>query len=728
MVSITIMFIFLLHSSTVETAENAVNLAGLTNGKNFKDCLVHIVLQPHKDFELNYYTFSSSIVIHVDTSGVVRNRSNVSGNNRKMHDQKWGPSDRLQYLKCILTLVVVDQLPGSLVPLKSDLFLQKSVFNHNSAAHSVLVPSYFVLVSLKSLDGLRESIKSAIQDFTSRLRHRYFHLVFWLPLTAVDHETRATGWFYCSYCSRHRKYTPFDCPKLSSCSESMIAAHESATEGGKGVQWRLSADNSDTLLRLMTLSACRPTLKLSSLCVHSEPDIVLHFLFQGLNKAERDSNRSGYDDDGNYPVVWHEESIGYITTATYFLPTGKRYQFRFITTHGIAHSGMSLVVLLSPFDAKIWLALGITVVVISFALAGLGDGGMVLTCLANIQWLTTMCIDQPSVHKVFRRVSSTKAAAAMMVGWLILAIVMVTCYKAKIKSTYMLEPSYETSLKYLRDLKGFKLFFMYKYLSFSSCGFLKFVKDHVADCQRRNARNPKKHKLHELDCEAVVGSWICPDWSLSVKQVSVCSAIKSYTKTDRLMTEVCGYNVCSQRYSRWLGRYHKLLQKLLRHARVRDPSLLTEVVVNELIEPNTALVIAHDELESTWKKVKHIMVHTGLKFAHNRDTLVDDLLSISPHYKISSGFVSVAGHKNIFVCRAKMLMESGMYRFWERWEKLRRVWAQRTVEYPNFMALSLRNSDVAVVFHLYLYFISFSGIGILGEVAYKHYAGARSPL
>lgn len=77
---------------------------------------------------------------------------------------------------------------------------------------------------------------------------------------------------------------------------------------------------------------------------------------------------------------------------------------------------MSLRVQLSPFDGRIRLALGITVIVISLAVAGLGEEIIVLTSLVNIQLVALMCIIDPLVHNVFRYVSSTRAAAATMVG------------------------------------------------------------------------------------------------------------------------------------------------------------------------------------------------------------------------------------------------------------------------------------------------------------------------
>ena len=104
------------------------------------------------------------------------------------------------------------------------------------------------------------------------------------------------------------------------------------------------------------------------------------------------------------------------------------------------------------------------------------------------------------------------------------------------------------------------------------------------------------------------------------------------------------------------------------------------------------------------------MLRTRRKFASNIDTITDGVLSVAPKYKISSGFAF--NGKNVLLTRAKVLTESGIYTLWKRREELRareENWAGiMGGKYSTFVALSLSNSDLPIVFLVYTYCLCFS--------------------
>ena len=101
-------------------------------------------------------------------------------------------------------------------------------------------------------------------------------LVMWRPL-GEDTMAAISGWFSCSYCAKSKQYTPFYCPDLSQCSESMATAYEDATEGGMGVEWRTTKGRLRVLHKFITLSPCPLTLGQHGDCIQNEPQTLIHF-------------------------------------------------------------------------------------------------------------------------------------------------------------------------------------------------------------------------------------------------------------------------------------------------------------------------------------------------------------------------------------------------------------------------------------------------------------------
>ena len=697
-----------------------LNIGSLIKGKHFENCLVHVITQGFRSDSLDYSSFSNPVGID---SGQYRSRRipNWLAPPFLYSGGKHEPSDQLRYLRCLLTLVIVDRLPGSLSKINHFLFDQRYTFRHNSDAYFVLL-GYYILISRSLPKTLVEAVKQEIKLFAHRISYmqdfpmNYFP-VFWLPL-GTEATPGISGWFSCTYCAKSKQYTPFYCTDLSDCSESMVNAYEDASEGGKGVEWRMTKGRRRVFPTFISLPPCPLTLGQHGDCIQNEPDNFFNFLFQGLNESLLQENAKLKADGVGFinPRVVRDEFIK-DSWPIYFMATGQRYELRFITSHGVAQNDLSVGILLCPFQRKVWLALAVAMVSFSLALAGLKNDGVLPTVGENFHCFVAMCLEQYVLGKVLRGTSFKVAPVIMLSSWLIFVVVVVNVYKATLKSTYMLEPSYETYMKHLRDLQGFQLYFIHKFPWYNASTLAPAVKRYEAACKSWNERRPDIG--NRLDCKAEFYRYQCGGMSSEVQEVSLCSAMASFDVSWRIRSIDYWFANDNEKYRKWVVGYYNLTRGLLQHTRARDPDALNELVANELKEPKTALVVPRERFDTIWKQVKGAMVATGAKLANNRDTDSEGLLSISLHYGISSGFVATPGHKNIFVFRAKVLTESGIYRLWIEWEQFRKIWEQPKVEYPSFVALSLTNSDVGVIFILYIYCVCVCVVAVTAEMVSK---------
>ncbi|CAG7786078.1 unnamed protein product, partial [Allacma fusca] len=95
---------------------------------------------------------------------------------------------------------------------------------------------------------------------------------------------------------------------------------------------------------------------------------------------------------------------------------------------------------------------------------------------------------------------------------------------------------------------------------------------------------------------------------------------------------------------------------------------LDTVIEKNLMHPNTALVVPYTEFDYYWNHVNKKMREKNLKFWHNRKNSNDPLLR--PQI-----FVSVVGYVpekyNHVGKRLRIMITSGLYLFWEKWDKIR---------------------------------------------------------
>ena len=98
-----------------------------------------------------------------------------------------------------------------------------------------------------------------------------------------------------------------------------------------------------------------------------------------------------------------------------------------------------------------------------------------------------------------------------------------------------------------------------------------------------------------------------------------------------------------------------------------------------------------------------------VRFAHSEDF---ESFGNMFGFQLTSGFNEYVG--NAVHQRGEMLMESGIFWLWKKWEKLGRVFNSRKMPSgKTFVELSFRNSDLHLTFGVYLVgvFIALLSVG-----------------
>ena len=698
---------------------------------HFKNCLIH-TLRLNSVSEFDYTKLSSPAVVGT-AQDLRKRRHNYAHTERR--PQSWKhEADQMRYLSCILNIVTLAFLTQSVSSHQTYGWLrQKFVFNNEAGTKFQLHSQLVIFDAAKNDEDVPNTsevvqLRLEMEYFVSINTIEYFLPTFWLR-RSIDGSTRA--WFHCWYCGLTENFVPFNCPGLESCSKNMMDVYVDATQDGRNVQWLLRQDGR-YLQHSSKPAVCTPeNVQPHETCERKEPGTVLEFLSEGLNTTKPLSSATRAR---QLPQITYAEITGYNHPA-FVLSTGERYQFRFITSDSIFKHGMTLGTLTSPFQLELWLCLGATTLILAVLLARL-TGFSFLRCGLNVVHLASTMLEQPVQLLQYRpgtSLLSLRACRVTMGTWLLCILAIGMTYKAMLKSTYMLEPKFETKLEYLKDLQGFTLYFLHAISSETTPRSRQSLESHMAMCTKLRKVYEERYGIgfDELDCEAEFYTTTCDAWLHyleGVRNLSFCSAVQTHItlysiarekKCKGIIVDLMFTGKESERLfsythdgenSHCLCDHHRLIKRLMQHVRVHDEAELESLLMNGLSHPRTALVVPQQSFEKTWEQVRKVMKTTRKKFASNIQTKNDPVLSISPKYKISSGF-GIEG-KNVLLWRAKVLMESGLQKLWKSREVVGQRRAKKfngmTGKYSSFIPLSLSNSDFIIVFHVYMYCILFA--------------------
>ena len=152
-------------------------------------------------------------------------------------------------------------------------------------------------------------------------------------------------------------------------------------------------------------------------------------------------------------------------------------------------------------------------------------------------------------------------------------------------------------------------------------------------------------------------------------------------------------------FQKWVTRQGTLLENMASRSRVRSFSPMRNVIRDEMLQPRTAFASPAATFDTNWKTFEEESRGLNVHFVHSEHD--EDFGSSMFGYHLTSGFNEYVG--NGVHRRGEMLMESGIFGLWKRWEKIPHDFRnQNAPSGKTFVELSFGNSDVHLVFVVYL--------------------------
>ena len=411
-----------------------------------------------------------------------------------------------------------------------------------------------------------------------------------------------------------------------------------------------------------------------------------------------DSNRSAVSDIvGNhnfasaYPylkyssVTQNEHPVGVILV-------GRSVEYRFITADGIQRNLASVATFAAPFSGNVWLALGCTILFLSVCVTAVSSRSFSHTLPRSI-----IDVAASLVEKVVVNAQVSHAGSIMLSCWILVAIVVSTCYRSMMKSNYLIEPKYGTRWNSFREIENFTFIYTESINEESVDAFLK-----QAFRDWKEGLNVCKTNASSFDHKCVLGHehlfWqaYCSMVPESVDERNGCAGfhLMPFVKFFCLLQHCPDDRV----FKEWLRRRASLLQNMASHSRVRPFSRIRGVIREELLQPHTPFVSPAEMFDADWKTFEEESKALLVRFAHSE--YFENFGSMFG-YQLTSGFNEYVG--NAVPLRGEMLMKSGIFWLWKKREKLRQDFNSRKASNgKTFVDLSFRNSDLHLTFGVYL--------------------------
>ena len=583
--------------------------------------------------------------------------------------------------------------------------------------HSILrqiMPEYFVLFTIFDKDWGLEGSRYGLQDVTHDIVHKFFHsqyqykanlpALFAFPIDPRTEENHLKGYQYCWFCAKEYKVLAFSCSSAPHCPAAMMEAYLSMlSQSRRDIPW-MYFKKGHAVLPLDANAFCPLTLQQNSLCLADEIDIVASFLTEGSNRSGVSEVFSQSSFPKGYPCLKYS-SVTMDEHPISVIPAGRSVQFRFITADGIQRDLASFATFAAPFSGNVWLALGCATIFLAVCIAAVGS----LSCIYALPG-SVIQIAAPLVEKVVVDTRFSHAASTMMTCWIFVAIVVTTCYKSMMKSNYMIEQKYTTRWKSFKEIENFTLVYAESirdevWRSSLTRG-LENWKENLIVC--RTGIKTYDHKC-VLSHEHLFWQTYCFVIPASADERSACEVfwLMVSTKHFCLLGQQCPDNA---NFKMWLSRRTSLLWNMANHSRIRGFGKIRRVIREELLQPRTAFVSPAETFDADWKIFEEESNVLGVRFSHSEDY---ESFGSMFGFQLTSGFNEHVG--NAVHQRGEMLMESGIFWLWKKWEMLRRVFNSPKV--PNgktFVELSFRNSDLHLTFGVYVVgvFIALLFVGV----------------
>ena len=674
----------------------------------FHHCL-SLIVDFSTQLPFNYETSDVPRTFYNYPSSYLRNYTfhNEIDNSREIWHMHRG-IQKMQRFRCILTMLSV--LQGTVDLNHAGISLnrvlsQYNVFGDSASISGPSMPEYFVVFSV-----LDENLGPVGSDgeFTHDFVRKFFHAryaahlpaLFALQIRPVHDGERLKGFFYCWYCAAELKLSQFTCTTEARCPAEMMDAYSSILSvSRRNIPW-IYFKRGQKVQPLSMSNFCPLTLGRNASCLAEEIDIVGSFLTEG-------SNRSAVANIVRNTTFWNGfPSVSYKRAEPGdhpmdVLPVGRSVQFRFITADGIQSDRASFASFAAPFSDYLWLALGCTTIFLAISVAALSNHSFICTLPRNI-----VAVIAPLLEKVTFDARVSHATQVVMTSWIFVAIVITTSYKCMMKSNYMIEPKYATKWKSLREIENFTLIHAENIYDETWRNIImsefKVWEDKSNVCmkeaklQGQTCSQSDEHLFWQSYC-VVLGSmderFACGIFELAWRAAYFCAM------------QQCPDD---EKFKNWLNRRQSFLQNMASHSRIRPFRRIRNVIHEQLLLPRTAFVSPAENFDGDWKIFEEESRVLHVRFSYSEHS--EDFGSMFG-YQLTSGFNEHVGEE--MQLRAQMLMESGIFWLWKKWEKFRLDFGNgKSPSGKKFVELSFRNSDIHLTFAVYL-------IGVLVALIFR---------
>ena len=658
-----------------QQSQGILDLPSLTDHHFFKNCFLHTI-EYEGQLRINYHV---KIPIGIQLVKTPRtwphNKTFLSGSE----------VGQFRNSKCILHVLI---WPHDIVKGASLMNADKNMFSKGQkylAGSSLPFQEFWLAYTL--VPGVNKS-KHVMESFiNSRIPSLMSAAVFWVPLFVPRIQFPWTAYVFCWYCGIRNKFQPVHCTSDHTCFPSLLSSFKEIVAEGSNIEWNTEY----TILNSPSWPVATRTVS-----EELETAFVASFLFETVNRTfwnERGGARKRRLPTVTFGVVNGDVlSNGQLTELLF---TGYGTQLRFITSNQIEDVNNWFIAFLSPFAPQMWifsgLSLGAVILTSLIITADWSQSNVAFTVLSFASSLLQLPVVISGKSLCQAQIQSWNL---LLTSWVLALLVITNGYKGILKSNYIVEPEYTTGLKRLHQLENFSLYVSPKLLP-------PGMYVHIERAARSCASGLDFISSFGADCESKALYGLC---TRQYSKSGFCEIIMRHHLRKILFSKVqCRRRYCSPNFREWIKEYDTSADNVLSHLRHASAKPATELVKMDLRKPKSAYLTSREHLANDWNAVKGVAKVWNIRFAHNGKT-DDGFLSTAHAYQISrlcSAFESI----NVVLSRAKTLMESGIYDFYKEWERFRTDLESAEIARTaaNYMALSLENSDVGLIFLLYFY-------------------------
>ena len=692
--------------SPLTFSNNEANPVGNHIASYFHKCHTHVVDLAAK-VPFNYGTSEVPRTLYVYPGSYLGNDSiyyEISGTEDRRAMRIRTIHQKIKTFNCMLTMISVFQ---GIIDFKRGATTLPRVLNQGnvlsygeSSTLKQIMPHYVVVFTVPDNVSSPEEKRINSEAFMRGVIRTVFGRKFTANLPALfalqTSSKPLKGFLYCWYCAKEHEQTAFSCSSSAHCPVMMMETYLGVlAKSRRDIPWTYV--KKDKVVMPSTMRRfCPLTLGQKSSCLGEEIDIVVSFLTEGSNRSVVAAIvQKGIFKDG-LPCITYKR-VAPNEHAVDIVLVGRSVQFRFITSDGVQSDQPSFATFAAPFSGSLWLSLGVTLILLAVFRAAMSSLRFRDALPRSIIGFASLLIDHVT-SDVLRSLRFPRTLGVMMNCWIFAAIVVTTCYKSIMKSNYMTEQKYTTRWKSFKEIENFTFIYaesIYEefWREFTKREF-RVWKGKLNVCKKdRNSYDRTCVLSHEplfwksqclLFQESTDDRFACEIFNLAL--------LGEYMHSAQIFAG-------NQIFHKWFGQKTLLLQRMTNQSRIRPFSRIRKVIREELLQPRTAFVSAAETFEADWKIFKKVSRRLNVRFAHSQEG--ENFGSIFG-YELTGGFNEYV--RNAMHVRGEMLMESGIFWLWKKWERLRRAFRvrNRTVEGKEFVELSFGNSDVHLVFYIYL--------------------------